>query len=126
MRSGSDYHKRRTCYQGGRWQRQHTGSLVGIRNTRRVTLSQEQLEWIVREVVRRLQTPHTNGAGTVASTRLSLAERLVTTETLRDRLDGVTEVQTIAGAIVTPAVVDLLKERQIALVRTSNGKGARQ
>ncbi len=91
-----------------------------------MTLSQEELEWIVREVVRRLQPHQTNGADTVAATRLSLSERLVTTETVRDRLEGVTEVTTIAGAVVTPAVVDLLRDRQVALVRTSNGKGAGQ
>jgi hypothetical protein len=83
-----------------------------------VTLSQEQLEWIVSEVVRRLRAdngqPHTlaTGAGTLA-----LAERLVTVETVRNRLEGVSKVQVAPRAVVTPAVVDLLRERQVQLVR---------
>jgi len=91
-----------------------------------VKLSQEQLEWIVREVVRRLQplvasTKATSAEATLVTARLALTDRLVTTETLRDKLEGVTQVDTVPGAVVTPAVVDLLRERRITLVRgTSN------
>ena len=80
-------------------------------------LSQEQIEWIVREVVRRLQAPETSGEPVTTAARLSLTERLVTTETLRDRLEGVTQVDTVPGAVVTPAVIDLLRERSITWVR---------
>ena len=86
-------------------------------------LNPEQLEWIVREVIRRLQAAD-GQAATAATPRLSLSERLVTTETLRGKLEGVSQVNTIAGAIVTPAVVDLLKEKQITLVRTNTKNGA--
>lgn len=89
-------------------------------------LTQEQLEWIVREVVRRLQSPNTDGEGTVHVARLSLTDRLVTTETLRNKLVGVTHVDTIPGAVVTPAVVDLLRDRDITLVRGSCHQGGQR
>lgn len=87
-------------------------------------LNQAQLEWIVREVVRRLQSPDTPGEVAAGASRLSLADRLVTTETLRNKLVGVTHVDTVAGAVVTPAVVDLLRDRNIKLVRGNGHQGA--
>lgn len=87
-------------------------------------LSQAQLEWIVREVVRRLQSANENAATDAVASRLTLSERLVTTETLRDKLDGVQQVDTVPGAVVTPAVVDLLREKQITLVRGGRATGA--
>ena len=80
-------------------------------------LTQEQLEWIVREVVRRLQAANTVIDAPVVASRLSLQDRLVTTETLRGRLEGITHVDTLPGAVITPAVVDLLRERKITLAR---------
>lgn len=80
-------------------------------------LTQEQLEWIVSEVVRRLQAGGPQPARVATVDTLALAERLITLETLRDRLDGVSRVQVGCRAIVTPAVVDHLKERQVQLVR---------
>jgi len=82
-------------------------------------LSAEQLEWIVREVVRRLQSSAASARPTDSSRRLAIADRLVTTETLRNKLEGVTHVDVISRAVITPAVVDLLRERQIALVRNA-------
>lgn len=85
-------------------------------------LSDEQLEWIVAEVVRRLveqlrgtttQTPL--AAATPSGSVLRLAERVVTAQTLARRLDGVARVETPARAIVTPAARDLLRERGVAL-----------
>lgn len=87
-------------------------------------LSQAQLEWIVQEVVRRLQAANDNRATQIVASRLSLSERLVTTETLRDKLEGIQQVDTIPGAIVTPAVVDMLREKQITLVRGCSAQGA--
>ena len=80
-------------------------------------LSQEQLEWIVREVVRRLQAPSDTGETSVQAARLKISDRLVTTETLRQKLEGIQRVEVAANAVVTPAVVDLLRERQIDLAR---------
>ncbi len=82
-----------------------------------MTLSQEQLEWIVSEVVRRLRASGHQPTATSGTRTIVLGERLVTLETVRERLDGVSQVQVSARAIVTPAVVDLLKERQVQLTR---------
>ncbi len=85
-------------------------------------LSQAQLEWIVREVVRRLQASSVGGSQVaVVAARLTIGDRLVTTETLRGKLAGISQVEVATRAVVTPAVVDLLRDRQIILVRgTSN------
>ncbi|MCA9238929.1 MAG: hypothetical protein KDA37_01965 [Planctomycetales bacterium] len=84
-----------------------------------MTLTEEQLEWIVSEVVRRLRSSGSAPAATQsAPTTLALADRLVTLETLHGKLGGVTQLQVLSKAIVTPAVVDLLKERHIKLVRS--------
>ncbi len=82
-------------------------------------LSQEQLEWIVREVVRRLRETTGEGDSTADSGngRLTIAEKLVTIETVRDKLGSVKCVEVPGRAIVTPAVVDWLKDKQIELVR---------
>ena len=83
-----------------------------------MTLSQEQLEWIVSEVVRRLRAEVDNSAVSLDTTRaLRITERLVTLETMRGRLRGVDRVQIGPRAIMTPAVIDLLKENQVQLVR---------
>lgn len=91
-------------------------------------LSPEQLEWIVREVVRRLQSTvvasplmrMTTPLTTPITARLAIADRLVTTETLRNQLEGITHVDVTARAVVTPAVVDLLRDQQITLVRLAS------
>jgi hypothetical protein len=83
-----------------------------------VTLSPEQLEWIVSEVVRRLRSITTDApAATTVSSRLAVGDRLITLEALRGRLDGITQLEVPAKAIVTPAVVDMLNERQVQLLR---------
>ncbi|WP_425400058.1 hypothetical protein [Aeoliella sp.] len=84
-----------------------------------MTLTEEQLEWIVSEVVRRLRA---SGAATAspaqpAAGTLTLSERLVTLETLGNKLGGIGRVEVGCRAIVTPAVVDHLKEKKIELVR---------
>ena len=81
-------------------------------------LTQEQLEWIVSEVVRRLRgATSVEPAAATVNNLLALGDRLVTLETLRGRLDGITQLEVPAKAIVTPAVVDLLNERQVQLLR---------
>ena len=98
--------------------------MAGLRNPRQVKLSQEQLEWIVREVVRRLQTAESSSGSEIVTSRLALSERLITTETLRGKLEGVQQVNTPPGAVVTPAVVDMLRDKQITLVRGACPEGA--
>ncbi|MCO6044404.1 hypothetical protein NG895_10850 [Aeoliella sp. ICT_H6.2] len=85
---------------------------------RQVTLTDEQLEWIVSEVVRRLRASGAVPAPTASTAgTLTLPERLVTLETLKGKLGGVGRVEVGCRAIVTPAVVDELKEKKIELVR---------
>lgn len=84
-----------------------------------MTLSQEQLEWIVAEVVRRLRaaTPIASTPTATPAREIVLTERLITTETLRGRLSEGASVRVPAKVVITPAAVDLLKEKQIELVR---------
>lgn len=75
------------------------------------------IERIVQEVIRRLldRKVDTAGAAPTAARELVLAERVVTLETLRGRLDDVRSVAVAAHAIVTPAVKDELNDRGIKL-----------
>ena len=83
-----------------------------------MSLTQEQLEWIVSEVVRRLRDQPA-AMSSVSSNELTLSERLVTTETLQGRIDGVRKVSVAKRAVVTPSAIDLLKEKQIEFVRVT-------
>lgn len=83
-----------------------------------MTLTQEQLEWIVSEVVRRLKTAAAEQPAVVGNSDIvQLEERLITLETLRGRLDGVRRLAVASKAIITPAAVDRLKEMQIEVLR---------
>lgn len=79
-----------------------------------MTISDQQLEWIVQEVIRRLRqmndSPPTIG-------ELRLTERVVTLTTLRDRLSSISRVIVQPRAVVTPAVRDELKKLKIELIR---------
>lgn len=96
---------------------------------RRVRLDPDQLEWIVREVVRRLREssipsplPLGGGQGEGAPQRDShiiLTQTLITTATLEHKLNGVARLSVPAQAVVTPAARDLLHEHNIELVRTA-------
>lgn len=77
----------------------------------------EFVEFIVREVIRRL-TGGTGAASVATPAReLAVQERLVTLATLHGKLDGVRRVSVGRRAIVTPAVRDELSRRQIELQR---------
>jgi hypothetical protein len=91
-----------------------------------VNLDADQLEWVVREVVRRLREHALPFGGAsvgrgetspTADAHITLTESLITTATLEHRLEGVTQLRVSARAVVTPSVRDLLKERNIELVR---------
>lgn len=74
----------------------------------------EFVEFIVREVIRRL----TSAAPAAASSgELTVGERLITLATLHGKLDGVARVCVSKRAVVTPAVRDELSKRQIELKR---------
>jgi hypothetical protein len=97
---------------------------------RRVNLDPDQLEWIVREVVRRLQEdsvrsaptreegPGDGGAAPIDS-HVVLTQTLITTATLEHNLQGVARLSVPARAVVTPSARDLLKEHNIELARTT-------
>ncbi len=80
-----------------------------------MTVTPEQLEWIVQEVIRRLQQEV--GAPPAAASELRLSDRVVTLASVKDRLASVRRVVVAARSIVTPAVRDELNQRQIELVR---------
>jgi hypothetical protein len=81
-----------------------------------MNLTAEQIEYIIREVVRRLTemnqaTPATTGV------ELVLAERLVTLRDIEKRLTGIAKVSIGLRTVVTPSVRDLLRQKKIELVR---------
>jgi hypothetical protein len=93
-------------------------------------LDDDQLEWIVREVVRRLrndspypptlppgEAPVARAAANTATpdARLTLTQTLITAATLQHQLDGVTQITVPPKAIITPAARDLLKQLNIQL-----------
>jgi len=98
--------------------------------------NQADIEHIVSLVVDRLIGPDTTHAPTgqpipqkyaqpattqpknnnQSAANLVLSERLITLETLRNRLKGIASVQVTPRAIVTPAVRDELKDRGVSLV----------
>jgi hypothetical protein len=91
-----------------------------------VRLDPDQLEWIVREVVRRLRggsgLPLVSGEGPgegapPRDAHVVLTQTVITAELLKHKLQGVTRVSVPARAVVTPSVRDLLKERNIELVK---------
>lgn len=106
--------------------------------------NQADIEHIVSLVVDRLIGPDTTHAPTGQPIRqkqaqpaasqpkninhsaadLVLSERLITLDTLRNRLKGVTSVQVASKAIVTPAVKDELKDRGVSLVVADDAPAA--
>lgn len=79
----------------------------------------ELIEYIVREVIRRLRASDSAAPAPAAlappTRELVLADRLVTLETVRGKLDGILRVVVRRRAVVTPAVRDELRQRRITL-----------
>ena len=87
-----------------------------------VKFDSELVEYIVREVIRRLKADGQFAAGgsaqpVVTARELHLTDRVITLASLQGRLDGVTEVTTARNAVITPAVRDELASRKIRVVR---------
>lgn len=80
-----------------------------------MTLTAEEIERIVQEVIRRLTS-----AG-VQVTRfkptLELEDRLVTLASIEGRLEGIKQLVVLPKAIVTPSVRDELRDKNVELVR---------
>jgi hypothetical protein len=79
-----------------------------------MTVTPEQLEWIVQEVIRRLRL--LDGSPPMAGD-VRLTDRVITMALLQDRLASVRRVIVPTRAVVTPAVRDELKQRDIELIR---------
>ena len=80
----------------------------------------EFVEFIVREVIRRLTAAGTHAVvnpSAAAPKELAVNERLVTLATVQGKLDGITKLSVKRRAVVTPAVRDELTRRQIELHR---------
>lgn len=88
-----------------------------------MTYDPEFVEFIVQEVIRRLQEgrPPAGGvarpAASVPGRDLIVPERLVTTATLSGRLEGIGRVLVPRRCVVTPSVQDELRTRGIELRR---------
>jgi hypothetical protein len=91
-----------------------------------VRLDPDQLEWIVREVVRRLREGSATWVLSTASApaplpspdaHITLPQPLITTATLEHKLAGVTQITITKRAVITPSARDLLKENNIVLTR---------
>ena len=94
-----------------------------------MTVTPEQLEWIVQEVIRRLKAAAGDGrvaVGERSSTTadLRLTDKVITLRSLEGRLDGVSRLVVSPRAVVTPAVKDELKQRKIELVVMAGEKPA--
>lgn len=85
-----------------------------------MTFTEEQVERIVLEVIRRLGVLGTANKAIETTTTpqdLVVRERVVTLGLLDGRLAGARRLVVEQKAIVTPAVIDELKQRKIELVR---------
>jgi hypothetical protein len=80
-----------------------------------MTLTPEQIEWIVAEVIRRL-TATGEAVDSPSKTDFKVAERVVTLRTIEKQLSGVKRVVVQRRAVVTPAVKDELRAKKIELV----------
>lgn len=83
-----------------------------------MTLTEEQVQWIVAEVLRRLSVAEAPG-GTSAignGSELRIADKVVTMRVVETRLCGVKRIVVQPRAVVTPAVRDELKAKKIELV----------
>lgn len=85
-----------------------------------MTYTEEQVERIVLEVIRRLGLLGATNKATERTTTTQdvvLREKVVTLGLLDGRLAGARRLVVEQKAIVTPAVIDELKQRKIELVR---------
>ena len=83
-----------------------------------MNLSEQQLEWIVAEVIRRLLNQGVAvGERSSTTAELKINDKVVTLRTIDGKLAGIKQLSIPSKGIVTPAVKDELKQRQITLVR---------
>jgi hypothetical protein len=85
-----------------------------------MTYTEQDVERIVLEVIRRLgliDTNPTRQRGVADAADLKLTEKVITTRTIAGKLTGITRLVVQPRAVITPAVLDELKQRDIDLVR---------
>lgn len=89
-------------------------------STQNMATTEEQIEQIVREVLARLGKPSAaNPVGPNSPVNdLSLSEAVVSVAALSGKLGGIRRLVVSPGAVVTPAVRDLLKQNNVTLVRS--------
>jgi hypothetical protein len=85
-------------------------------------LDTARIERIVREVLAEMGLAPADANGSTASapaatTRLRIADRVVAAAELAGRIEGVREIVVARRAVLTPAAIDLLKSRNIAVIR---------
>jgi len=94
-------------------------------------LSAQDIERIVSEVVRRLRQagvdvqsqddgPSDSTAEAASGTTCTLSEHVISMDSIQGRLENVQQLVVGARAVVTPAVVDALRERKITLQRAAS------
>ena len=81
-----------------------------------MTFSEEQVEWIVMEVLRRLRVAGAERSSCPGQSELAIAERVVTLRSIEGRLAGVMRLVVAPRAVITPAVKDELKRHGVELV----------
>jgi hypothetical protein len=83
-----------------------------------MTFSEQQVEWIVVEVLRRLgvAVAEHNAVAVAGGSDLRLTDRVITLRSIEGRLAGVRRVVVPSRAVITPAVKDELKQRKIELI----------
>lgn len=101
-----------------------------------MNLTATQIEDIVRVVVERLRMDVAAPAVRVASSKIveptvgevHLSDRVITLESLKGQLGGAKSIVVHPKAVVTPAVIDILRQQSIRLVRqlpNASAKAAR-
>jgi len=94
-------------------------------------LSAQDIERIVSEVVRRLRQagvdvqskddgPSDSSAEAAGGTTCTLSEHVISLDSIQGKLESVQQLVVGARAVVTPAVVDALRERKITLQRAAS------
>ena len=80
-----------------------------------------EVEQVVREVLAELLGRVKSTSSAAASAELMVTEKVVSAKEIERRLQGVTRVVVVRGAVITPAARDLLRERKIAIATAVGG-----
>lgn len=83
-----------------------------------MTFTEQQVEWIVLEVIRRLsQQGVAVGERNSTTVELTMSDKVITLRTLEGKLSGISRLSVSNRAVVTPAARDELRHRKIELIR---------